>query len=173
MTKFIERIISALRLDYHVFEEVEADKSATIQAVVIVILSSMAGGFGFIYKFGVDGIFTGIIMTLVGWFVWAYLIYLIGTKILPEPQTQADLGQVLRTTGFASSPGILRLAGMIPLLGNFVALVASIWMLVAMVIATKQALDYSSTVRAIMVCLIGWIVQWLTFLLFFSVFGGF
>jgi len=173
MTNFINRVIRALRLDVHVYEEVEADKSATIQALVVVILSSMAGGFGFIYRFGLDGIFTGIVMTLVGWLVWAYLIYVIGTKILPEMHTQADLGQVLRATGFASSPGIIRLAGMIPLLGNFVAFIATIWMLITMVIATKQVLDYTSTVRAIMVCLIGWIIQWLVYLLFFSVFGGF
>lgn len=133
----------------------------------------MAGGFGSIYRFGVSGIFTGFIMSLIAWLVWAYLIYLIGTKILPEPSTQADLGQVLRTTGFASSPGILSFIGMVPLLGNFVVLVITIWMLVGMIVATKQALDYTGTVRAMLVCVIGWIIYWLVILLFFIVFGGF
>lgn len=133
----------------------------------------MAGGFGSIYRFGVSGIFTGFIMSLIAWLVWAYLIYLIGTKILPEPSTQADLGQVLRTTGFASSPGILSFTGMVPLLGNFVVLVITIWMLVGMIVATKQALDYTGTVRAMLVCVIGWIIYWLVILLFFIVFGGF
>ena len=32
-------------------------------------------------------------------------------------------------------------------------------MLVAMVIAVRQALDYTSTLRAVGVCLIGWLVQ--------------
>jgi hypothetical protein len=172
MTNFIDRVLRALSLDFHVYEEIEADKSATFPAMVVVILASMAGGFGFIFRFGINGIFTGILMTLIGWVVWAYLIYIIGTKILPEPQTQADLGQLLRTTGFASSPGIIRLMGMIPLLGNFVAIITSIWMLIAMIMATKQALDYKSTIRASIVCLIGWIMQWLVFLLFFIIFNG-
>jgi len=169
---FINRVIRAIKLDAQVYEEVEADQSALIQSMMVVVLSSMAGGFGFIFRFGLSGIFTGIMMTLVGWFVWAYLIYLVGTKILPEAQTQADPGQLLRTIGFASAPGLIRVLGMVPLLGNFIAIVSSIWILIAMIIATRQALDYKSTVRAIIVCLIGWFLQWLIYLLFFLIFGG-
>ena len=169
---FINRVIRAIKLDAQVYEEVEADQSALIQSMMVVVLSSMAGGFGFIFRFGLSGIFTGIMMTLVGWFVWAYLIYLVGTKILPEVQTQADPGQLLRTIGFASAPGLIRVLGIVPLLGNFIAIVSSIWILIAMIIATRQALDYKSTVRAIMVCLIGWFLQWLIYLLFFFIFGG-
>ena len=169
---FINRVIRAIKLDAQVYEEVEADQSALIQSMMVVVLSSMAGGFGFIFRFGLSGIFTGIMMTLVGWFVWAYLIYLVGTKILPEAQTQADPGQLLRTIGFASAPGLIRVLGLVPLLGNFIAIVSSIWILIAMIIATRQALDYKSTVRAIIVCLIGWFLQWLIYLLFFLIFGG-
>jgi hypothetical protein len=172
MMNFINRVIRAIKLDAQVYEEVEADQSALIQSMMVVVLSSMAGGFGFIFRFGLSGIFTGIMMTLVGWFVWAYLIYLVGTKILPEVQTQADPGQLLRTIGFASAPGPIRVLGIVPLLGNFIAIVSSIWILIAMIIATRQALDYKSTVRAIMVCLIGWFLQWLIYLLFFFIFGG-
>jgi hypothetical protein len=111
-------------------------------------------------------------MTLAGWFIWAYLIYLVGTKILPEAQTQSDPGELLRTIGFASAPGLIRVLGIIPLLGTFIAAISSLWMLIAMVIATRQALDYRSTVRAIVVCLIGWILQLLVYLLFFLLFDG-
>jgi hypothetical protein len=95
----------------------------------------------------------------VGWFIWAGLTFLIGTKILPEPQTKADLGELLRTIGFSASPGVLRIFGMIPLLGGLIALAASVWMLVAMIVAVRQALDYTSTGRAVGVCVIGWLVQ--------------
>nr|MBA3966797.1 hypothetical protein [Nitrospirales bacterium] len=91
--------------------------------------------------------------------IWAFLTYLIGTKLLPEPQTQADHGELLRTIGFSSAPGLIRVFALIPGLASFVNLVASVWMLVAMVIAVRQALDYQSTYRAIGVCAIGWIVQ--------------
>jgi len=119
----------------------------------------------------VNDIFIGFIMALVAWVIWAYLIFLIGTRVLPEEQTQADLGQVLRTTGFASSPGILSFLGMVPLLGNFVSMVVSIWMLLAMVVAVKQALDYTSTVRAVVVSVIGWIMYLLVTTLLTVVFG--
>jgi hypothetical protein len=35
-------------------------------------------------------------------------------------------------------------------------LVAAVWMLIATVVATRQALDYTSTARAVGVCLPGW-----------------
>src|SRR5581483_1168606 len=80
-----------------------------------------------------------VIAALVGWFAWAFLIYVIGTKLLPEPQTHADVGQLLRTTGFSAAPGLLRVLGIIPLLGPVIMLIIAIWMLVAMIIAVRQA----------------------------------
>jgi len=97
--------------------------------------------------------------SLLGWYIWAFLTYVIGTKILPEPGTRADYGELLRTIGFSSAPGLIRIFSIIPGLGMPVNLLASIWMLVAMVIAVRQALDYQSTYRALGVCLIGWLVQ--------------
>lgn len=87
-----------------------------------------------------------------------FLGYIIGTKLLPEPQTKADMGELLRTIGFSSSPGVLRIFGFIPFLGAIITFVSGIWMLVAMIIAVRQALDYKSTWRAIGVCVIGFII---------------
>jgi hypothetical protein len=172
MTNFMDRIIRAAKLDIKVYEEVEADKGALRQSMVVVVLSSIAAGFGSIEKAGLSGILIGTIVALISWYVWAYLTYFIGTKLLPEPQTKADHGELLRTIGFSSSPGLIRILGIIPGLGWVVFLVASIWMLVAMVIAVRQALDYQSTVRALGVCIIGWIIQALILMLLFSMFGG-
>ena len=80
-------------------------------------------------------------------------------NLLPERQTEADLGQLLRTIGFAASPGLLLALGIIPLIGAIISFVVQIWMLVAFVIAVRQALDYTSTVRTVVVCLIGWILM--------------
>ena len=143
------------------------------QAMTVVILSSAAAGIGTIGAIGLKGLILGTITALVGWFIWAYLTYAIGTKLLAEPQTKADYGELLRTIGFSSSPGVLRLFGIIPMLGNTLNLICGIWMLVAMVIAVRQALDYESTWRAVGVCLIGWIVQIAIFALFFWLVGGF
>jgi hypothetical protein len=93
------------------------------------------------------------------------LTYFIGTRWLPEPGTQADIGEMLRTIGFATSPGILRVLGVVPFLGAIVFTVTAVWTLVAVVIAVRQALDYRSTGRAIGVCIIGWLVQVVLFVI--------
>ncbi len=172
MTDFKNRIIRAAKLDPNLYEEVEADEGAMRQAMGVVVLSSLAAGVGSIASVGFVGILTGTAFALIGWYVWAYLTYFIGTKLLPEPQTESNPGELLRTIGFSSSPGLIRIFAIIPGLAGVVFLVASIWMLVAMVIAVRQALDYRSTWRAVGVCAIGWIIQVLVLTLFLSLFGG-
>ena len=172
MASFQDRIIRAARLDVHLYEEVEADKGAMGQAMAVVILSSIAGGIGTPAELGLGGILLGTIAALVAWYIWAFLTYFVGTKLLPEPQTKADVGELLRTIGFSSSPGFIRVLGIIPFLRGIVFLVAGVWMLVAMIIAVRQALDYQSTLRAVGVCIIGWIAQAAFLMLLFYLLGG-
>jgi hypothetical protein len=172
MANFGNRIIRAARLDVALYEEVEADKSALSQAMGVVILSSIAAGIGSTSA-GLLRMLIGVVVALVGWYIWAYLTYFIGTKLLPEPQTKADHGELLRTIGFSSSPGLIRVLGVVPVMRGIVFPIAAIWMLVAMVIAVRQALDYTGTLRAIGVCAIGWVVQAVMLGLFFFIFGGF
>ncbi|MFW6081269.1 MAG: YIP1 family protein [Desulfosalsimonas sp.] len=172
MNPFVDRMIRAAKLEPKLYEEVEADKGALGQAMAVVVLSSLAAGVGAISIQGPGGIIIGTITALIGWYVWALLTYLIGTKILPEPQTHADHGELLRTIGFSSAPGIIRVLGIIPVLRGIVFLAAGIWMLAAMVIGVRQALDYTSTWRAVGVCLIGWLIQALILALIFAAMGG-
>jgi len=171
MASLIDRMVRASKLDINLYEEVEADKSSMGQAITVVVLSSVASGIGTIGILGIQGLVIGTISALIGWLVWAYLTYLIGTKLLPEPQTKADVGELLRTIGFSSAPGVLRIFGFIPLIGAIVTFVAGIWMLVAMIIAVRQALDYKSTWRAIGVCVIGFVVYLVIIAVIFSVLG--
>ena len=159
MASMVDRMVRAAKLDPQLYEEVEADKASLGQALGVVVLASIAGGIGSGRLGGLSGFFIGTAAALIGWFVWAALTYFIGTRILPEPNTRADLGELLRTIGFASSPGLLRVLGLIPGVTGIVFLISGIWMLVAMIIAVRQALDYRSTLRAVGVCVIGWIVQ--------------
>lgn len=172
MNTLVTRMIRAAKLDANLYEEVEADRSTLSQAMLVVVLASLAAGVGSIEKMGMAGILIGTFAALGGWFLWAYLIYLIGTKMLPEPQTSSDLGELLRTTGFASSPGLLRIFGIIPGLGMLIFWVSAIWMLVATVIAVRQALDYQGTWRAVGVCLIGWLIQTLLLAMMFTFMAG-
>ena len=158
-TSYLHRMIRASKLDANIYEEVEADRTATGQAMGVVVMSSAAAGIGGMTRYGVQGLVGGIVVALVGWFLWAFITYIIGTRLLPEPQTEANHGELLRTIGFSSAPGILRVFGIIPGLFGILNALTGVWMLMAMIVAVRQALDYSGTFRAVIVCLIGWIVQ--------------
>jgi hypothetical protein len=168
MSAFLERVVRAAKLDAGLYEEVEADKSAMGQSMGIVVLSSVAAGIGF----GGRGLVLGVMAALISWFVWAWLVYIIGTKMLPEPGTKSDIGELLRTLGFSSAPGVLRILGIIPVLRNLVFLITGVWMVAAMVVAVRQALDYKSTGRAVMVCLLGWFVQMVVLALLLTLAGS-
>jgi len=172
MTHLKDRMIRAAKLDVDLYEEVEADQGALHQAMLVVVLSSVAAGIGSFGQGGLGGALIGTIAAIIGWYTWAYLTYFIGTRLLPEPQTKADHGELLRTIGFSSAPGLIRVLGIIPGLTEIVFFVASVWMLVAMVIAVRQALDYESTWRAVGVCAIGWIVQAIFLAFLFTFLGG-
>ncbi|MBW1968237.1 MAG: hypothetical protein JRF45_08890 [Deltaproteobacteria bacterium] len=172
MQNYIDRIVRAAKLDINLYEEVEADKGAMGQAMGVVVLSSIAAGIGSIGTIGVKGIIIGAITALIAWYVWAYMTYFIGAKILPEPQTKADHGELLRTIGFSSSPGLIRVLAIIPGVSGIIFAIASIWMLIAMVVAVRQALDYQSTLRAVGVCIIGWVIQAIILMILFAALGG-
>lgn len=168
----VDRMIRAARLDVQLYEEVEADPGATSQALKVVLLVGLASGIGLLALGGgprdlVLGVFGGIIQ----WAVWAYVTYLIGTRMLPTPVTHATWGQLARTTGFAQSPGVLKILGFIPLIGGVIFFGAAIWQFVAMVIAVRQALDFESTWRAVGVVAIGFVIFLVINIFFATIFG--
>lgn len=165
MEQILQRMIGAAKLDVATYEAVEHDKDATVQALGVVVLVAVATGIGSLGHAGMMNLLVGVIASVVGWAIWAGLIWLIGTKLLPEANTEADWGQVARTTGYAQSPGLLRVFGFIPAIGPLIILASSIWQLVAVVVAIRQALDYTQTWRAVVVVLIGWLVNVAVFML--------
>lgn len=161
MTTFFRRVLSALALDPKLFEEVEGDRRATGQALAVVVAAAVAAGIG---NAGVgSGAATVIGVVALGsiaaWAAWASLLYLIGTRIVAERTTSADLGQLLRTLGFAAAPGLFRAFEIFGGTRWFVLPLTSVWMVVAMVIGVRQALDYTSTARAVVLSLLGWAVM--------------
>jgi hypothetical protein len=147
-----DRMMGAARLDVSVYEEVEADSTATGQAagvVAIVALCSAIGGIGG----GAQGVFSGLIAALVGWAIWAGVTYLIGDKVLGGTATW---GELLRTLGFAQAPGVLFALGVIPLIGGLIKIVVGLWILVTGIVAIRQALDFG-TGRAIATAILGFI----------------
>jgi hypothetical protein len=94
-------------------------------------------------------------IALIAWAAWALITFEIGVRLMPQPQTRSNVGELLRTIGFATAPGCLRVLGVLPGVAIPVFAVTTIWMLATMVVAVRQALDYRSTGRALAVCGLG------------------
>lgn len=155
MPSILHRMLRAALLEPALYEEVEADRGATRQACLVVVLSAVAAGIGGLERHGVLAILGYTLAASVGWLIWAYVAFWIGTRLLPGPETHADPGQLARTLGFSSAPGILRVFALVSPIASAVFLVSTLWMLVAMVVGVRHALDYSSNWRALAVCAIG------------------
>jgi hypothetical protein len=155
-SSFVERIIGAARLDARIYEEVEHDRDATMQAAQVVVLSSAAAGVAALFAIGFGGLIFVSLFGLISWAIYAYVTYIVGTRLLAGPDTRADWGEVARTLGFANSPGLLAIVGVLPALALLAGALISIWILVTTVVALRAALDFS-TGRAIATAVLGWL----------------
>jgi hypothetical protein len=158
MASLGERMIGAMKADVRTFEEIEADPNALGQAVTVIVIAGVAAMVGDIFRAGVGAGIVALLMSLIGYAIWTVLVVLIGTKMMPEPATKADFNEGFRVIGFAAAPGVFNILRIIPFLGPVIGFFISIWSLVIMVVAVRTVLDYSSTGRAIVVCLIGFII---------------
>ncbi len=152
----VQRMKGAALLNIDTYEEVEADASATGQAAAVVVMVAIASSIGAADE-GLGAIITAPMGQLIGWLVWAGVTYLIGEKVFGGTATW---GELLRTLGFAQSPGVLYLFGVLPLIGGSVRFVVAIWMLLAGIIGIRQALDFS-TGKAVLTALLGWLAFFL------------
>jgi hypothetical protein len=173
-SSMVDRMFAAARLDVQTYEDIEADPKATVQAVWVVVIVSVASGIGLLGSGGgFGGLFLGVVLGITQWVVWAFITYWIGTGILRTPETHATWSQLARTTGFAQSPGVLRVLGFIPVIGPLIFVAVSLWQFVAMVVAVRQALDYESTWRAVGVVVIGFAILFVVAVILILIFGGF
>lgn len=157
MGLYLYRLMGAAMLDAGMYEGVEADRRTTLQAMITVLLASVAAALGATGWYGVHPavLVTVAVLACATWVAWAVMVFHIGTRMLREPQTAVTLGELLRTTGFAAAPGLLLVFAMLPAMSVPVFVGVGIWMLAAMVVAVRHALDFTSTWRAVAVCLIG------------------
>lgn len=165
----VQRMIGAAKLDAHTYEEVERDTSATQQALIVVILAAVAGGIGAADD-GAVGLLGGVIAGIVGWAVIAAICYFVGTRLLKTENTEADWGQLARTLGFAYTPNLLLVLGIIPVVDIIVAVVVFVWGIAATIVALRQALDFS-TGRAVATAIISWLISVIVLGIVYGIFG--
>ena len=170
---FGDRVVGAMKLDANAFEDVERDPTAMGQAVGVIVLAAVSAGIGNIYYGGLSGIVSGALMSIIGFMIWSVIVWLVGTKLLPEPTTKADFPETFRVIGFSAAPGLANVITIIPILGWLLMVVIWVWQMAAMVVAVQAVLDYSTVGKAIVVVLIGFVINIIiTFLLLVPLFGA-
>ena len=155
---FLNRIYRSIKIDPDVFDEVQKDKKATIAAGIVVVISSLAAGIG-ASQLGAVNFFLAPALSLITWFVWAYIVYFVGVKLFPDPKTKTTHTALLRSIGFSSAPGIIRVFGFNEDLMTVTFIGSAFWMLASMVVAVKQTLNYKSLWKSLGVVIIAWFVQ--------------
>jgi hypothetical protein len=173
MADLTGRMIGALQADVKTLTEIEADPSAMGQAVTVIAIAGVAGLIGNFFRAGLLAGVLSLIASLLGYALFSFMVFLIGTKLMPEPATKADFSEAFRVIAFAASPGVFNVLAIVPFIGPLISFLVGIWSLVIAVIAVREVLDYSSTGRAIIVCLIAAVICWIVlFVLFLQLFAA-
>lgn len=156
---FARRVIGAMRMDAATYEAIEADPGALRQAVVVVAGFGAAAGIGLAGSTPSAGsIAMATAAALAGWLSWAAIVYHIGVRVMPESGTRSDTAEIARTIGFSAAPGLLLVLLAVPVGRPVAFTVISLWMLATMVVAVRQALDFTHLSRAVAVCVAGWAI---------------
>jgi hypothetical protein len=152
------RFYGSLVLDAATYEDVEADPSALPQALAIVLAFSAAAAIGFTGAAPRAGVVVAAALaSLAGWLSWAAIVAYLGIRVFPEPQTRSDVGELTRTLGFSVTPGLFLVLLAVPFAPPVtLVVVVFVWMLAAMIVAVRHALDFTHTTRAVGVCVAGW-----------------
>ena len=160
------RMWRAARLESALYEEVEAEPRSIGQAASVVLLVSGAGALG-AWLSGHPPLRLALeaLEPIVFWIGASLFAYMAGATFFRGPHTQTDYAEVLRTTGFAFAPGLLRVLGGFPAIDAAglrfpPTLLADAWVVVASIVAVRQALDFT-TARAIGTFGVAYLLLWL------------
>jgi hypothetical protein len=169
----IERMRRAALLDPTLYNEVEHDEEAITQAILVVVIAAVASGLGTLLGSfgggpGVVGLASEVLTMLLNWAIWSYVTYWVGTRIFGGTATP---GEMLRTLGFALSPAVLNVLGFLLCVGFLIRLGVFAWVLVAGVVAVREALDFD-TQRAVGTVVVGWGVMVVIFVVQFILFAS-
>jgi len=167
----IDRIMRVIKLDFPVFKEIEADPNATSEAAIIVVvvtlISALGSGMAMPHRFFAAFV-SEILSGVVGWVVWAAVVYFLGKSMFAGKGTLEGL---LRVLGYASAPRLLGILAVIPCVGWLGTLAGVILSLIMGFMAIREGLDLDTT-QALIVTVVGWIALVIVSIFFAIVFGG-
>jgi hypothetical protein len=147
------RLAAALRLDLQLYLDVSGDAAATSQAFRIVLLSGLSNGIGLLGRLGAAGILAGVVAAILGWLLWAAVIWLTGTLFGQRREDRS----LLRVLGFADAPGVFLILGLVPAVAGAVRFVVVVWLL-ATTVRAVQAVFAVTTGRAVVIAVVAFVM---------------
>ena len=157
MQALFQRMLRAARMDAQLFEEIVSDPTLQGQSVWVVAIFAMATAFGTFTLISGTAVNIGLLTTMIGWYIWAFSVFYIGTRILKGDSAPPDRKTIMRVMAFACAPGIFRLLGLIPKTTTLVFIVTSLWMLATAVFGLKKVFPQRSTFKISVVTVVTWI----------------
>ena len=173
----IQRMIGAALCNAQTYEEIEADQGALGQAIGVVVLVTICGAIGGliggIMQGGsvlglIIGLCSGLAFGIVRWALWAAIILMVGRGLFRTSETQTSWSEIGRVLGFAYTPGVLSIFSWVPFIGGVIALAVFVWTLVAATVGVRQALDFESTGRAVLVVVVSGVVGFIPWLILWA-----
>ena len=168
---FIKRIVDTLLLRSRVYAEAEIYSSALLQALFIPFLIAIIRGVtvtGYDPENVIESynsindlwiFLIGVIAQMTIWILWTFGCYFIGINLLSTSSKHASFGELSRATGFAQTPNLVILLGLLPFFDlNTMLLIGSIWWFMAMMVAIKYVLKYESLYNTIFLTLAGFLI---------------
>ena len=170
VNQIIQRLVRIARFDMSVYEEIEHDENANVEAAVVVLVAAFlsalgaavggAGFGGFVSRF--------LVGVLLNWLLWSYVTMFIGTRLFGG---EASFWEMARTLGYANAPAALGILGAIACIGWLIGIAAWVLSLVIGFFAVREALDLP-TDKAIITIVIGWVVMLVVNILTGMLFAG-
>lgn len=115
------------------------DQAATVQALIVVVLVALVEGLSAGRSLNGINVTTLGLSAIVGWLLWSGVVYLVGRILFGS---KGSYGRVLRTPGFADTPGLLNVFTFIPFLGPLIRIVVGLWRLILGWVAIRAALEF-------------------------------
>ncbi len=177
----LQRMIGAAMFNSATYEEIEADRNALGEAILVVVLVTVCGIVGGIIDgliggggLGglVRGIIVGLLFGIVRWALWVTVLNFVGGKMLRTSDTETNWSEIGRVLGYAYTPGVLSLLIFIPVVGVILSFVGIVWTLAAVVVGARQALDFDSTGRAIAAVLLSAVIGFIPWIIVVAIQGA-
>ena len=156
--EFSKIIFRSIKLDKSLYKDPNTFGDLSLYyAGLNMVLDGVAGAIalGTLYKTNI--IFSGV-TALLSWLVWGALIYVIGIKLFPDPDTNTNFRKIMITVGLAHAPGLFRFFVFEPSLVVPIVFLTQFWIFASLIIGIRETLNFKSNFKSAGVIIIAFLI---------------